>query len=68
MLAEGLNEYARLHWAGRAVPNHWPSSPRYWFQGIVQESGWKEPPESVREALTPGALRLWRAITREWPT
>jgi hypothetical protein len=63
-ITDDLNDLASLHWRGLPVPNHWPGSPRWWFAGLVRETGWThdEIPASVRERLTPGSLRLWRAI------
>lgn len=64
ILVEDLNEMASLHWQGKPLANHTPSRPRYWFAGLVRETGWTVDtiPESVRSNLTPGAIRLWRAI------
>lgn len=65
ILVESLNEEAALHWQGKSLPNHRPSSPRFWFAELVRETGWTfdSIPASVREHLSPGALRLWRAVS-----
>ena len=46
--AESLNEYAALIDADQPAPNHSPSSPRFWFDGLARElhglrgSSWEE--------------------------
>ena len=34
-----LNEYALLAHKGLSVPNHTPSSPVFWFNGLAREIG-----------------------------
>ncbi len=44
-IAESLNEYADFISTNEPVPNHTPSSPEFWFDGLARETanGWKIP-------------------------
>ena len=45
MLADSLNEYAAQIEAGVDLPNHRPSSPAFWFDGLAREQAkaWLHP-------------------------
>lgn len=38
IVVDSLNEMARAHFAGEALPNHSPSSPAFWFAGLAREN------------------------------
>ncbi len=64
-ILDSLNEYAALHWQGRVLPTHTPSSPRFWFAGLARELGPAVFQTEVwRHELSPGALRLARSVFR----
>jgi len=54
-LMESLNELALLAHKGLNVPNHWPSSPVFWFNGLAREIG---PEKLLNDAGLRSQLRL----------
>ena len=60
--AEGLNEYAGHIERNEPVPDHTPSYPHYWFDGLARElSNLRD--TSWEEKLTPFALALFKETT-----